>query len=78
MHILYIIHINLKYDEQNRALLDTLLIQDTLRIYLHTAAYSKLFHIFYIFCILQNAKYAEYGQCTIILHIILHIVAYIC
>jgi hypothetical protein len=46
--------------------------------YLHIVAYlfaycCILFHIFYIFCILQYAKHAEYGQCTIILHIILHI-----
>ena len=31
-----------------------------------------------IFCILQYAQYAKYRQCTIILHIILHVGAYVC
>jgi hypothetical protein len=38
---------------------------------LQYASYS--FDIFCIFFLLQYATYAEYEQCTIILHIMLHI-----
>ena len=42
MHILYIIHINLKYDEQNRALLDTLLIHRSNNNQGHIVLYTTL------------------------------------